>query len=49
MYIIEGKGITKYFGGLAAVDHVDFKTEEGEILGLIGPNKAGYRENFSDR
>jgi branched-chain amino acid transport system ATP-binding protein len=41
MYIIEGKGVTKYFGGLAAVDHVDFKTEEGEILGLIGPNGAG--------
>ncbi len=38
---MEGKGVTKSFGGLAAVDNVDFEVEEGEILGLIGPNGAG--------
>ncbi len=39
--IFETQGITKYFGGLAAVDNVDMKIYKGEILGLIGPNGAG--------
>jgi branched-chain amino acid transport system ATP-binding protein len=29
------------FGGLRAVDNVDFTVEEGKIVGLIGPNGAG--------
>lgn len=41
MNILEGMGVTKHFGGLAAVDNVDLQVEEGEILGLIGPNGAG--------
>ncbi len=41
MPILEGKGVTKYFGGLAAVSNVDFNVEQGEALGLIGPNGAG--------
>jgi branched-chain amino acid transport system ATP-binding protein len=41
MAILEGKNITKHFGGLTAVDHVDFELETGEIVGLIGPNGAG--------
>lgn len=41
MPILEGKSVTKNFGGLTAVDHVDFHLESGEILGLIGPNGAG--------
>ncbi len=39
--ILEGKGVTKYFGALKAVDSVDFYINKGEILGLIGPNGAG--------
>jgi len=38
MPILEGKGVTKYFGGLAAISNVDFNVEQGEALGLIGPN-----------
>ncbi len=39
--ILETKGLSKHFGGLAAVENVDMKIYEGEILGLIGPNGAG--------
>jgi branched-chain amino acid transport system ATP-binding protein len=39
--LLETKGATKQFGGLAAVDNVDMKIYQGEILGLIGPNGAG--------
>ena len=41
MSFLEAKGITKTFGGLRAVDRLDFDVEKGEILGLIGPNGSG--------
>jgi len=41
MVVLEGKNITKIFGGLTAVSEVDFVLNKGEILGLIGPNGAG--------
>jgi branched-chain amino acid transport system ATP-binding protein len=41
MAIIEARGVTKRFGGLAAVSEVSFNLQAGEILGLIGPNGSG--------
>jgi ABC-2 type transport system ATP-binding protein len=34
-------GLTKKFGNLIAVDHVDLDIEKGELFGLLGPNGAG--------
>ena len=47
MPILEGRGVTKYFGGLAAVAEVDFSVEQGEAFGLIGPNGAGKTTLFN--
>jgi branched-chain amino acid transport system ATP-binding protein len=45
--ILEGVGVTKYFGGLAAVSHVDFNVDQGQVVGLIGPNGAGKTTLFN--
>jgi len=34
-------GLTKFYGDLLAVDHINFEVERGEIFGLLGPNGAG--------
>ncbi|OIP92693.1 MAG: ABC transporter ATP-binding protein [Syntrophobacterales bacterium CG_4_8_14_3_um_filter_58_8] len=38
---LEVEALTKSFGGLLAVNNVQFRMENKEILGLIGPNGAG--------
>ncbi|HEV2027752.1 MAG TPA: ABC transporter ATP-binding protein [Candidatus Dormibacteraeota bacterium] len=38
---LELRGVTKRFGGVAAVDGVSFEIAKGEIVGIIGPNGAG--------
>ena len=39
--IIEVRGMTKRFGELTAVDHVDLTVAAGEIYGFLGPNGSG--------
>ncbi|HEY8801742.1 MAG TPA: ABC transporter ATP-binding protein [Candidatus Dormibacteraeota bacterium] len=38
---LELRGVTKRFGGVAAVDGVSFEIAKAEIVGIIGPNGAG--------
>lgn len=47
MSLLEIRGMTKRFGGLTAVDQVDFHVEKGEIVGVIGPNGAGKTTVFN--
>ena len=44
--ILEVKNLTKKFGGLTAVNDVNFVVERGEMVGLIGPNGAGKTTLF---
>ena len=47
MNLFEARKVTKMFGGLTAVNNVDFVIEEGMIAGLIGPNGAGKTTFFN--
>ena len=44
--VLEGRGVTKRFGGLVAVKDVDFTVYPNEIVGLIGPNGSGKTTLF---
>ncbi|QFT59944.1 Lipopolysaccharide export system ATP-binding protein LptB [Sulfitobacter sp. THAF37] len=41
MTLLETKALTRIYGGLTAVDGVDFALPQGEVHALIGPNGAG--------
>ncbi|AZB53893.1 ABC transporter ATP-binding protein [Cereibacter sphaeroides] len=41
MSLLEARGLVRHFGGLRAIDGVDFDLAAGEIHALIGPNGAG--------
>jgi branched-chain amino acid transport system ATP-binding protein len=44
--LLEVRSLNKRFGGLRAVQDLDFEVNEGEILALIGPNGAGKTTTF---
>ena len=47
MRCVDIEGLSKHFGGLAALSDISFHLNEGEILALIGPNGAGKTTLFN--
>jgi branched-chain amino acid transport system ATP-binding protein len=45
--LLETEGLTKRFGGITAVDDVDFALEAGQLCSIIGPNGAGKTTFFN--
>jgi ABC-2 type transport system ATP-binding protein len=40
-HVVQVQNLTKIYGKLIAVDHINFEVEKGEIFGFLGPNGAG--------
>lgn len=47
MAVLETQGLTKHFGGLTAVQNVNFQVEQGRLHSIIGPNGAGKTTLFN--
>src|SRR3954451_1594511 len=47
MALLQVSGLTRSFGGVTAVDHLDLLVERGETVSLIGPNGAGKTTAFN--
>ncbi len=47
MALLETSNLSKDFGGLRAIDGLDFHVDEGEIVSVIGPNGAGKTTFFN--
>ena len=47
MALLETINVMKVFGGLTAVNKVNFKLEPGRIVSIIGPNGAGKTTFFN--
>jgi branched-chain amino acid transport system ATP-binding protein len=45
--ILEVRGLTRHFGGIRALDGVDFRLGRGELAGIIGPNGSGKTTLFN--
>ncbi len=39
--VLETRDVTRYFGAVKAADHLSVQLQEGEIVGIVGPNGSG--------
>ena len=46
MAILEARGLVKFYGSRKVVKGVDFDTDIGEVVGLLGANGAGKTTSF---